>query len=485
MKQHKGSITVFALLAMLLVMATLFSLLEFGRFHQIKKLAKLQTESAVESAFAAYSSHLWQEYHLLGCEKQRISEIVQTSGNSRQNSSLGRRNLFLFQVKDAELEEYTLLTDGNGTAYIQAVASYMKTHILYETVNEMLNQYENVKHIMQNNGLDISTIDTALEELEKAKQQNVPSEETNKSYGTSIQYSKNQKEKKENILTEIQKLQKKGILELVLKDTESVSEQTISLADAVSSRILEEGSQTLEEVTWVDKIWLQQYVLSAMSYFGNQKESHSMSYEIEYLLGGKAQDYENLKAVVTQLLLIREAANFLYLMSDVSKVEEAAVLAGVIAGFSQNPLLVEAVKSGILAAWAFGESILDVRALLQQKKIPLIKNESLWTLQLENLTDISEGFLMAKESDGGLSYKDYLGILLLLAPEKEIAMRGMDLQEVTLQNLYKNPEIRMDNFVIKAKVKVSYTYSFIFPLLDMVKNRWKDTIFITQEFGYG
>ena len=52
-----------------------------------------------------------------------------------------------------------------------------------------------------------------------------------------------------------------------------------------------------------------------------------MDYEMEYLIGGKNADQENLKAVVNRLLLMREGANLLYLETDSTKSQEAMSVA--------------------------------------------------------------------------------------------------------------------------------------------------------------
>ena len=43
-----------------------------------------------------------------------------------------------------------------------------------------------------------------------------------------------------------------------------------------------------------------------------------------------------------------------------------------------------------------------------------------------------------------------LGILLLFQSEKKLAMRGMDVQEITLQELYQNQQIFLDEFITSS-----------------------------------
>ena len=170
MQKQKGSITIFSLLSLLLVMTTVFRLLECTRYQEIKRLAGLQTQTALESVFAEYSSFLWKNYQLLGCQQTQLEATVKDYGNARYAPLTKRNNFLLFQVKDTELLEYTLLTDGEGKAFIHEVSDYMKKHILYETAKKIWNQYEVVRKIKEDSSMDLSDIDTALKELEEAKE---------------------------------------------------------------------------------------------------------------------------------------------------------------------------------------------------------------------------------------------------------------------------------------------------------------------------
>ena len=113
-----------------------------------------------------------------------------------------------------------------------------------------------------------------------------------------------------------------------------------------------------------------------------------MKYELEYMICGKDDDSENLKGTITRILLIRCAANFAYLMTSPAKQSEALAAAATMAGFTVNPAIVEAVKYGLLAGWAYCESVLDLRTLMDGEKIPIIKSDETWTSGLHRETGI-------------------------------------------------------------------------------------------------
>ena len=51
------------------------------------------------------------------------------------------------------------------------------------------------------------------------------------------------------------------------------------------------------------------------------------------------------------------------------------------------PEMKDLVSLALKLCWAYGESIMDLRALLQGGKIPLVKDRDSWQLSLGSLTD--------------------------------------------------------------------------------------------------
>ena len=84
----------------------------------------------------------------------------------------------------------------------------------------------------------------------------------------------------------------------------------------------------------------------------------------------------------------------------------------------------------------------------------------------------------------GVSYKTYLGILLLLQKDKELAQRGMDLQELTMQNT--SGGLKMDQLMVRGKVKILYQYAKVFPTLssNLKEELWETQIVSEKEYGY-
>lgn len=94
------------------------------------------------------------------------------------------------------------------------------------------------------------------------------------------------------------------------------------------------------------------------------------------------------------MLAIREGMNYAYLLSDSGKVAECAALAAALVGVTLIPGLVEAVKQVLLLAWAFAESVLDVRLLLNGKRVAFQKDAATWKLSLSGAAGAG-GFVRA------------------------------------------------------------------------------------------
>ena len=479
MARRKGSITLFSVIALLLVTAAIFAILEGTRLQELRRFADLQTEAALEAAFAEYNTCLWQEYHLLGTEQSQMKVILEETANGRQGSGA---NFLRFVPTKIEVVNNSRITDGEGAVFIHAVSTYMKDNMLYEAIKEIYSQYEAIKQVLDSSELDVSNITEAIEEMKhlgETKEKN--------SFGTA---KKNKVEKGidvQALLKTAERWKKMGILELVIEDTSKLSEQEVDFENGLLKRKLQKGTtEKFVATNWEDRILLQQYLLTYMSSLQSPKEGRALSYELEYLLGEKSSDVANLKSVATKILAIREASNFLYLLSNPAKVAEAEALAIAIGGISLNPALIELIKIALLTAWALAESILDVRALLGGKRVALLKSDESWTLGLENIGGITEGFMTAKESIWGLSYENYLGILLLLEKEKKLAMHAMNVQEATIRKAYEDESFCLDSLVTEASTEISYTYEPVFPFLRVIdaQMRWEYKLLGAEDYSY-
>ena len=99
-----------------------------------------------------------------------------------------------------------------------------------------------------------------------------------------------------------------------------------------------------------------------------------------------------------QLMLIRMLANYSYLLTDTAKQKEVELAVGVLCTLISVPEITETVKQAVLFAWAYGESVVDVRGLLEGKKVPLVKSSGTWKLQLNQLGNLATSGIIGGET---------------------------------------------------------------------------------------
>jgi hypothetical protein len=497
-RNTRGSLTIFAVLSIVLIAAFLFVLLEAGRTQQIRKVAQMNTESVLESVFANYERPMWENYQLLVLDNGSTEEqgafaawewYVKTL--SEENVSVGGgnygKNYLKMGVEDVRFEEYRLITDDDGMTYITAGSQYMKEHLAESVIDRLISEYQSLKNMNASEKSDASAITRADQAVEEAKRQEESSEketsgeedkqteseeETMETEDNGMESEDEedgseaedlgQAETVENPLQIVKDLWNSGVLKLVLKDTGSVSDAEESMSNTVSKRTLKKGNmQTAVQAEFSDYVMFSQYLLEHFACYTQGHAAGKLQYELEYLLCGKEKDADNLCGAVERLLAVREAANLIALAGNPQKQEIAYSAALTLVGVTANPAIIYAVKSGLLSAWALTESILDVRTLLSGGKIAVIKSDSQWTTDLLHLGNSFGTFEKAVNCSNGLSYQQYLGFLLTVNVKKS-AYRAMDLQEAAIRGMEGYGEFFMDNMVTDAELSVDYCYRSIF-----------------------
>lgn len=513
-KNYKGSITVFAALSFMLIAQFIFTMLEVSRTIEVRKALQMNTESVLESIFANYCSPLWEEYRLLGTSvvnsdgdlsfnnvQAELQNLTEVNLGGREKSLLAGTSLLTAKMTDANVEEFLLMTDDAGAVFQELVCAYMKENLTYETARTIYDNFNDMKNAKEQYGDTGNSIDTARDSIKEAREEErriqeelqKQSEDAKKSGKDSskkkkklpkmkgasgekvrVTSSKSPKvssdatsaemlEEEENILDIVSETKKNGVLSLVLPDDATLSNSAISLDSSVSHRTLEKGNSQREgSDDWYSDVLLNQYFNNYFSCYTNQKSGHHMKYELEYLIAGKGEDAENLRTVIKELLAVREAVNMASIVTMEDKQAEALAMSVTLVGFTLNPAIIEFVKYAILAAWAFVESVLDLRTLLQGGKIPIIKTQLTWTSNLSELLSLLSGWSKAKESSTGFDYQSHMAALLFLQNNGKVCMRAMDMQEATVCSVEGYEDFKMDRVIVDAKVCATYEYSPVF-----------------------
>lgn len=238
-----------------------------------------------------------------------------------------------------------------------------------------------------------------------------------------------------------------GILGLLVEDTTALSGRSVSGQDYVSHRPCLQGTGMNPEVTFEDsfleQLLFHEYILSYTGRYDAEKEGSFLKYQTEYILAGNDSDLQNLKDIVYRLLAVRAAANMVYLVSDTEKMKLAELTATALATLIALPELSGVFQTILVLTWAMMESIYDVAQLLDGNRVPLLKTDADWHYGLEGMLAF-DGGLLTQKTEEGLSYADYLRILLCLQDKETTTMRLMDIMEMDIRQTPGNSFFRMD-----------------------------------------
>lgn len=470
----RGSMTVFAALVFMMVASLLFVLLEAARVDVLRAYADMTTELALESVFAEYQPALWEKYHLLcldgayGGETYATEYVMGTFGERLGRNLEGKGDggrMMELKCVGIQPEQYQILTDADGQVFLYCVAEYMKENLPLIAAQTLYERYT------QGNALGAES--TVEEDIRGAKQAlDQLQEEQAKAaeqIGEAVEYRGKRSVLEKNAQTsnpfdKLLECKQKFVLGMVVEEVEALSAREISAADCLENRTLQRGTDMqVPDVGWYERILAMEYMTDFFSDYCNvAKEDSALAYETEYVAFGKMNDRANLEAVVGRLLLAREAANVMHIIFDADKRFTVTEMAVTLAGATVNAAVIRAVECGLIGAWAYAESVMDVRALLCGERVALIKSDKEWTSELMHLPQILEGNMRAKNCESGWSYQDYLKCFLLLLTEKNLAYRMMDIMEqnVRRQELYKN--CRMDYMLNAIDCTVSYESAPLF-----------------------
>ena len=414
MKQ-KGSMTA-AMSILLLVLLSLITVsIQSSRTACARVQAVNSMDTGLYSLFSEYDRELLERYNLF------FLDASYNTGRIQIAQVLNHLEDYMKPVLDSGLTKcavqicaadgFRAASDKNGAAVKQQIIRYMKENLGNAGIEALLKKTEEEKQVLEeqenikNNG---------MEEINPEETTPMPEiSETN------------------NPLEIIKSFKENGFLSFVLPSGVNVSEKTIDLSAALSKRERQQGMGDFPELETeeglADKIFIQEYAFEKFQSFTDGAET-PLAYEIEYLLGGKEGDRENLSSVVKKLLLLREISNLAFLYTNPQKRGELAACASALSFLLLIPEGMTFVQGVLAAGWAYIEGIADVKALLSGGRVPLVKDSSSWKTPLSDLradTGIS--------TEKGADYEEYLRILLMSVPEQELVMRIMDVIEVNFR----------------------------------------------------
>ena len=274
----------------------------------------------------------------------------------------------------------------------------------------------------------------------------------------------------ENPAEHVENMGKSLMLDLAVKDSSTILCREVWLSDYISHRNYKEGVGLWEEQKMPDGVvnnyLFRKYLMENCGYYGNLKKNSQLGYQLEYLLYGKNNDFDNLDAFAGQVFRTRYVINAAYLFSNSAKVNQAATLAATVTTGIGNPQLREVVKITILFSWCYAETMQDLRILFDGNGVARVKDDSTWNVPLSELLTFTASLDTYHATEGGKTYYDYLSEFVFLKDEKTLRMRLMDIMEMDIRKTAGNRYFRMDGCVyqLAAEVNVTSDYGYGFSI---------------------
>lgn len=461
---RKGGVTVYLSLVLLVLLSMVAAALQSARLAACRAAISSGVEQGLYSLFAQYDRDLYERFGLLmidggyGSSALSLGQLLAETEEDiacvlcPDSGGAGGRDILRMQITGRSVEGYLLATDQSGAAFRRQICALSQAGDGEEAVRILQGRLEGEKRQMDDLlqlRARYSEGDAALyyaedhPELAFAGEEDAGAEEVAVPEGFV------------NPLEQIDQLRGRLLTSLVLPGGGALSAAAVSPGELVSGRHLNRGLGLAPPAAGAagEKYRLLAYLTDMFACFTDQHTGPGLRYQIEYAIGRQPADEANLREVLQRLMTMREAANMTYLMTSEARRAEASRMAAIIAAVMLRPDLEPAVSFALKAAWAYGESLADLRTLLRGGRVPLAKSDQTWQLPLQALAWIGQDAAGSGSAEG-LDYREYLCLLLLTQSGDSLADALMDLTEHVMRTEMGRPVFRLD--VCVAAVELAF-----------------------------
>ena len=463
----KGYITVYLSLVTGVLLSLLLTVIEGVRMHTIRMQTECVMDMAMDSALAEYHRGLLDQYDLFFIDMsyggaspsfENTGEHIRNYMNMNFRPSeipLGK-DLTCMQADRVEILQASVATDGNGMVLKRQAVDYVRDCLGLNILNRAAAHAEAIRGSGYLES-DVQARRSAAEEEVKSAIRRKQEEEEEDWEGRNVELPSDV----------VDQARGEGILSLALPNPGALSRTPVPVETLLShrgSRIvgtgLAEGKETPEGL--MDRVLFLRYIMEKCGSFGSLKGGASFSYQVEYILEGRESDQENLRRTANRLLMLREAANVAWLFGDSAKRGEARETAVFLSSLLGLPELEAPVEALILFAWAYAESVKDLRMLFDGEKVPLVKSAESWNTPYRHLLTFRGHLSEYRRGQEGWSWQNYLEAFLYLQPEEQTIIRLMDVMEADIRMTPGNGRFRMDGCMdaMTAEAEVSGGYGY-------------------------
>ena len=471
--QKEGYITVYLSLMVAAILIFIITLTEGIRVQTIKFQTECVMDIGLSSIFAEYNRELFNQYGLLaidtaygesgGNEERTKSHLLQYMNMNFETPGeaelLPFRDLTAIHADNAMFSDVSYLSDDSGMVLKYQIVKLMKEKTGFSYVEDAFPLFSDSESESKYKKLEsekksrFGQIDELLNKINEVRRKEEKDE-------VSI----------ENPAEQVERMNQSLVLDIAVKDCSAIMRREVNLKEYISHRNYSEGAGLWEKQATPDgalnNYLFRRYMLEHCGHYGNIKDNSRLGYQLEYLLYGKNNDFDNLDAFASQLFRERYVINAAHLFSDSEKMNQAAVLAATVTAGIGSPQLSEAVKYTLLFSWCYAETMQDLRIIFDGNGVARIKDDASWNVPLSELLTFVSTLDSYHAVEDGKTYYDYLTEYLFLKDEKTLRMRLMDIMEMDIGMTDGNHCFQMDNCIyqVRARVNVTSNYGYGFSI---------------------
>ena len=473
-----GSITVYLSMSLCVILSLIFVCMYSARTAAARAAVSCAADQGMFSLFSNYDRTLYDKFGLLfldsgygtgelnlGIAAAEATEYTKKALSPTAGILMTTpESLYDISIDSAAVTGYTLATDSGYAPLIEQICEVMKLKLGADGINKLKDALGVNASAIEEFGLEsedeINELEKKYEEnkelaerLKSETQGDEETENTDLSVRTdNVEVPSDFKNPVDNI-TELRKL---GLMSFALPEGASVSEAAVDLNDMLSRRNLNMGMGLLpEKKSGLDtKLLISAFAADMLDGYLTAEDGDFLQYRTEYVICGKSSDAANLKGVMEKLTLIRTGLNYIHIMSDAEKSAQAYEIALIISAILLAPEAVDAVAQTVKLLWAYAESMMDVKNLLDGGKVPIFKDKSSWQVSLD-LFSIMDTQTKPQKQTNGLDYNDYLKIFLYMLPEDTLYSRTVDMIEYTKRTQDDYGNFRLDCCLSELEIEIS------------------------------
>ncbi len=457
-KEYGGTITVFLTLSLTIVISLISAVIASARDRSMRMRCENAMDLGLLSVFGEYSRPLLEEFDLyfIDCSYgapsgsayntgERLKDYIGYNLNPAKGEYLTfSRDLNALSASEVNVSMESLATDSGARVYKRQATQYIKDKYglsALEKLDKFEKEYKQYKIDEYDPEEGRKKVQKQLDEIKGVEDDE----------GNEVEL--------ENPVENVES-ESSAVMDLFFGETE-ISGKSMDTGNLYSNRETAAGCGIVANTEDLDSIknglLFDLYMVDKFPNYTAPGEKADLAYELEYIICGKDNDKDNIQSVAAQLFAVRYAANAMLILTDETLIAQAEAAAVAVALVTLCPEVKEPLTQAILYAWAFAESCVDIRTLLDGGKVPLIKSaESLVIDSVPKVLGYKLYLDEGKSVETGFSYMNYLQLLMLPVSGEKKLTRSIDLIENRLRNMQGYENFKMDNCIeyLEAEVKI-------------------------------